>query len=107
MGPGLRREDANRYVSKMNEDSILYAPIERVPAAIFVTLPDGKRIQFAGPVTGGDVAAAIGSGLAKAAIAVRVDGRPRDLATVIDRDAAIAIITRESPEGLEILRHDA
>src|SRR5713101_4026001 len=107
MAPGLRREDANHYVSKMNEDSILYAPIERVPAPIFVTLPDGKRLQFAGPVTGGDVAAAIGSGLAKAAIAVRVDGRPRDLTTVVDRDAAIAIITRESPEGLEILRHDA
>ncbi len=51
MGPGLRREDANHYVSKMNEDSILYAPIERVPAPIFVTLPDGKRLQFTGPVT--------------------------------------------------------
>src|SRR5713101_6082728 len=107
MAPGLRREDANHYVSKMNKDSILYAPIERVPAPIFVTLPDGKRLQFAGPVTGGDVAAAIGPGLAKAAIAIRVDGRPRDLATVVDHDAAIAIITRDSPEGLDILRHDA
>src|SRR5712691_156901 len=107
MAPGLRREDANHYVSKMNEDSILYAPIERVPAPIFVTLPDGKRLQFTGPVTGGDAAAAIGPGLAKAAIAIRVDGRPRDLAAVIDHDAAIAIIIRDSPEGLEILRHDA
>src|SRR5712691_4705568 len=107
MAPGLRREDANHYVSKMNEDSILYAPIERVPAPIFVTLPDGKRLQFTRPVTGGDVAAAIGPGLAKAAIAIRVDGRPRALATMIDHDAATAIITRDSPEGLEILRHDA
>src|SRR5271155_3758827 len=76
-------------------------------APIVVTLPDGKRLEFAGPVSGAEIAAAVGPGLAKAAIAVRVDGRPRDLATVVDRDAAIAIITREMPEGIEILRHDA
>src|SRR5262249_18393579 len=51
--------------------------------------------------------AAIGPGLARAAIAVTLDGAPRDLATVIDRDAAVAIITRGQPEGLAILRHDA
>jgi len=107
MGPGLRREDAIIMYRKMNEDSIPYAPIERVLAPIFVTLPDGKRLEFSGPVTGCEIAAAIGPGLAKAAIAFRVDGRPRDLATVIDRDAAVAIITRDSAEGLEILRHDA
>jgi threonyl-tRNA synthetase len=77
------------------------------PVPVAVTLPDGKRLEFAGPVTGSEIAAAIGPGLAKAAIAVRIDGRPRDLATVVDRDAAVAIITREMPEGLEILRHDA
>jgi threonyl-tRNA synthetase len=77
------------------------------PAPIALTLPDGKRLDFAGPVTGAEIAAAIGPGLAKAAIAVRIDGRPRDLASVVDRDAAVAIITREMPEGLEILRHDA
>ena len=77
------------------------------PAPVGVTLPDGKRLEFAGPVTGAEIAAAVGPGLAKAAIAVRVDGRPRDLATVIERDAVVAIITREMPEGLEILRHDA
>jgi threonyl-tRNA synthetase len=77
------------------------------PAPIVVTLPDGKHREFSGPVSGAELANAIGPGLAKAAIAVRVDGRPRDLATVIDHDAAVAIITRETPEGLEILRHDA
>jgi threonyl-tRNA synthetase len=77
----------------------------QIPVA--VTLPDGKRLEFAGPVSGADLAAAIGPGLAKAAIALRVDGRPRDLAAVIDRDAAVAIITRDTPEGVEILRHDA
>src|SRR5258705_1903895 len=77
------------------------------PSPVAVTLPDGKRREFDGPVTGADIAAAIGPGLAKAAIALRVDSRLRDLATVIDHDAAIAIITRDTPEGLEILRHDA
>src|SRR5215813_9181018 len=77
------------------------------PAPVGVSLPDGRRLEFAGPVTGANIAGAIGPGLAKAAIAVRVDGRPRDLATVIDRDAAVAIITRESGDGLAILRHDA
>ena len=76
-------------------------------APIVVTLPDGKDREFSGPLTGAELAGAIGPGLAKAAIAIRVDGRPRDLATVIDHDAVVAIITRETPEGLEILRHDA
>ena len=77
------------------------------PAPIAVTLPDGKRREFAEPVSGAEIAASIGPGLAKAAIAIRVDGKPRDLAAVIDHDATIAIITRDAPEGLEILRHDA
>jgi threonyl-tRNA synthetase len=76
-------------------------------ASVVVTLPDGARREFGGPVTGADIAAAIGPGLAKAAIAARVDGRLRDLATPIGRDAAVAIITRDMPEGTEILRHDA
>ena len=76
-------------------------------APIVVTLPDGKHREFSGPVTGAELAGAIGPGLAKAAIALKLDGRLRDLATVIDHDAAVAIITRDTPEGLEILRHDA
>src|SRR4051812_18887276 len=77
----------------------------RRPVAI--TLPDGKSREFPGPVTGAEIAAAIGPGLAKAAIAIRIDGSARDLATVVDHDAAVAIITRDTPEGIEILRHDA
>ena len=77
------------------------------PASVTLTLPDGSRREFPEPVTGAELAAAIGPGLAKAAIAVKIDGRPRDLATVIDHDAAVAIITRDMPEGVEILRHDA
>jgi threonyl-tRNA synthetase len=74
---------------------------------VIVTLPDGKTREFPAPVTGAELAASIGPGLAKAAIALKLDGRARDLATVIDHDAGVAIITREQPDGLEILRHDA
>jgi threonyl-tRNA synthetase len=80
---------------------------ENSAAPVALTLPDGSRREFAGPVTGAALAAAIGPGLAKAAIAVNIDGTPRDLATPIDHDAAVAIITRDTPQGLEILRHDA
>jgi len=79
--------------------------ISRQP--VVVTLPDGKTREFPAPVTGAELAASIGPGLAKAAIALKLDGRPRDLETVIDHDARAAIITRDQPDGLEILRHDA
>ena len=77
------------------------------PNPLAVTLPDGRRLEFSGPVTGAEIAAAIGPSLAKAAIAIRLDGRRADLATVIDHDAVVAVVTRDMPEGLEILRHDA
>ena len=70
-------------------------------------LPDGSTRSFPEPVSGLAVAADIGSGLAKAAVAVRVDGELRDLSREINRDANIEIITRESEDGLELLRHDA
>src|SRR6516164_6530725 len=94
-------------MSAMSVDKVLHEPIDRDQAPVALTLPDGKRLEFAGSVSGAKVIAAIGPGLGKAAIAIRIDARVRDLATVIDHDAAVAIITREMPEGLEILRHDA
>ena len=81
-----------------------------VPASaspVAVTLPDGSVRTFAGPLSGAELAKSIGPGLAKAALAIKLDDAPRDLATVIDHDAKIAVITRTSPEALEILRHDA
>ena len=72
-----------------------------------ITLPDGSKREFAGAVDGARIAASIGPRLAQAAVAVRVDGVLKDLTTPIAADASIAIITRESPEGIEILRHDA
>src|SRR5437764_14322117 len=90
-----------------SQTDIAHSPPGRSGAPVTITLPDGSRREFPTAVTGAELAAAIGPGLAKAAVAVKIDGRPRDLATLIDHDAAVAIITREMPEGVEILRHDA
>src|ERR1041384_4804749 len=62
-----------------------------------ITLPDGKTKSFDRPVTGLEVAQSIGPGLAKAALAIKIDGETRDLSTVIDRDAKVALITNAKP----------
>ena len=72
-----------------------------------ITLPDGSDRQFDSAVSGADVAASIGAGLAKAAVAVRVDGALWDLNRLIDQDVQLEILTRDSDDGLELLRHDA
>ena len=71
-----------------------------------ITLPDGSVRQFDAPVTGTDVAAAIGPGLARAALAMKLDGRTVDLATTIRDDASVIFITRRDPDALEMIRHD-
>jgi threonyl-tRNA synthetase len=70
-----------------------------------ITLPDGSVKAFAGPVSVAEVAAAIGPGLAKAALAGRLDGRLVDTSHRIDRDASLAIVTDKDAAGLEVLRH--
>jgi threonyl-tRNA synthetase len=72
-----------------------------------ITLPDGSSRQFDGPVTGTQVATAIGPGLAKAALAMKVDGRLMDLAREIDHDASVIFVTRRDADALELIRHDA
>ena len=72
---------------------------------INITLPDGSQKSFDSPVTLRDVAAAIGPGLAKAAIAGKLDGRTLDLGRSIEHDGHLQIITEKSPEALEIIRH--
>ncbi len=72
---------------------------------VAITLPDGSKREFDAPVTVADIAASIGAGLAKAALAGKVDGKLVDLSHVVDADAAVSIITGKDPEGLEILRH--
>ncbi|MDR3449263.1 MAG: threonine--tRNA ligase [Alphaproteobacteria bacterium] len=71
-----------------------------------LTLPDGNVKEFSGPVTGLDLAASIGAGLAKAALAVKWNGEMRDLMRLIEEDGKVEIITRKSPEALELIRHD-
>ncbi len=70
-----------------------------------ITLPDGQRRSFDQPVTVAEVAAAIGPGLARAALAGRVDGRLVDTSYRLERDAAVAIVTDKDPDGLEVIRH--
>src|SRR3954465_5476138 len=77
------------------------------PAMIAVTLPDGKTLTLPKGATGADIAAAIGPGLAKAALILTVDGQEYDLFRPIEADAKIRIITKKDPEALELIRHDA
>ena len=72
-----------------------------------ITLPDGSKRDFDRPVSVQDVAADIGPGLANAALAGRIDGKLVDTSFVIDRDSALAIVTRKDEDALELLRHDA
>src|SRR4030081_3815857 len=70
-----------------------------------VKLPDGSIRQFDQPVSVAEVAAAIGPGLAKAALGGKVDGALVDTSYVIDRDSELAIVTDKDPEGLDLIRH--
>jgi len=70
-----------------------------------IRLPDGSVRQFDQPASVAQIAASIGPGLAKAALAGKVDGKLVDTSYVVDRDASLAIVTDRDPEGLEVLRH--
>ncbi|MHB8494647.1 MAG: threonine--tRNA ligase [Casimicrobiaceae bacterium] len=70
-----------------------------------IRLPDGAVKHFDSPVTVAGLAASIGTGLAKAALAGRVDGKLVDTSFLIDRDAQVSIVTERDPEGLEVIRH--
>jgi len=70
-----------------------------------ITLPDGSQRTYSEPVSIEKVAADIGPGLAKAALAGKVDGKLVDTSYLIDRDARLAIVTDRDPEGLEVIRH--
>ncbi|MDO4436063.1 MAG: threonine--tRNA ligase [Cardiobacteriaceae bacterium] len=70
-----------------------------------ITLPDGSIRQYPNPVTGAEIAQSIGAGLAKSAIAIKVNGQDKDLSDKITQDARIAIITAKDEEGIHIIRH--
>ena len=70
-----------------------------------ITLPDGSLREFAAPVTVAEVAASIGAGLAKAALAGKVDGKLVDTSHTIQANAQLAIVTAKDADGLEVIRH--
>jgi threonyl-tRNA synthetase len=70
-----------------------------------IRLPDGSQKSFPGPITAAEVAQSIGAGLARAALAAKVDGKLVDLSYRIDSDADLAIVTERDAEGVDILRH--
>lgn len=75
--------------------------------SIVITFPDGKTRDYTAGVTGLEVAESIAKSLAKAAVAVKIDGVLSDLSLPITQSASLAIVKREDPEGLELIRHDA
>jgi len=75
--------------------------------SIQITFPDGNIKSFDAPPTGLAIATGISPGLAKKAVVVKVNGELWDLTRPIDRDAALEIVTRDKPEALEVIRHDA
>jgi threonyl-tRNA synthetase len=81
--------------------------VEAATQKITVTLPDGTPLELPENATGADAAAAIGPGLAKAALAIKVDGELRDLSAPLPDGAEIAILTDRDPDALELIRHDA
>lgn len=72
---------------------------------VSIKLPDSSVLSFDGQTSGAQIAAKIGAGLAKAALAVKVNGKMTDLTTPITEDAQVDIVTAKSPEGLEVIRH--
>src|SRR5690554_6200386 len=75
--------------------------------ALRLTLPDGSVREMPPGSTGYDLAKQIGPGLAKAALAIKVDGELRDLNRPIERDATVSIVTERDPDALPLLRHSA
>ena len=74
---------------------------------IQITLPDNSKRDYAEPVTVAEVAASIGTGLAKAALGGKVDGKLVDTSFIINQDSAVAIVTAKDADGLELIRHSA
>ena len=72
---------------------------------ITITLPDNSTKSFDAPPSVRDVAASIGAGLAKAALAGKIDGKLVDLSRTVDHDARVEIVTEKSPEALDVIRH--
>jgi threonyl-tRNA synthetase len=85
--------------------ALFFGAQRRFITMIHITLPDGSQREFPGPVTVSEVAASIGAGLAKAALAGKIYGKVVDTSHSIDHDVALSIITAKDADGLEVIRH--
>ena len=74
-------------------------------SSITITLPDNSTREYTAGVTGREIAESIGAGLAKAALAVTVDGKQQDLSEPIQHNAQLSILTAKDPQGLDVMRH--
>ena len=72
---------------------------------LHITLPDGSQREYPGPVTVADVAASIGTGLAKAALAGKIGDKVVDTSYLITQDSPLSIVTAKDADGLEVIRH--
>jgi threonyl-tRNA synthetase len=92
-------------IIQFNPTHVGHARADAENTMVTVSLPDGSKRQFEAPLSVAQVAASIGAGLAKAALAGKVDGKVVDTSFVIDHDAELAIITDKDAEGLDVIRH--
>ncbi len=95
------------YVSRVHREGVklaFYRDLNNIHM-VQITLPDGSQREFPGPVSVAEVAASIGAGLAKAALAGKVDGKVVDTSYTMSSNASLAIITAKDAEGLEVIRH--
>ena len=104
--------NARSQAASINRVGLQFAPVRHRRILFFrkenmpvITLPDGSQRSFAQPVTVANVALSIGAGLARAALAGKVNGQLVDTSHLIEKDAALAIITDKDAEGVEIIRH--
>jgi threonyl-tRNA synthetase len=86
-------------------DRTFFCPAKEAGTMVNITLPDGSKKSFDGPVTVAEVAQSIGAGLARAALAGRVNGKLVDVSHRIDADADVAIVTDRDKDGLDLIRH--
>jgi threonyl-tRNA synthetase len=101
----VRRSFSLQFIKARHVPRFFVGAFSRFITMIHITLPDGSLREFPGPVTVGDVAASIGAGLAKAALAGKIDGKVVDTSHRIDHDVALSIVTAKDADGLEVIRH--
>jgi threonyl-tRNA synthetase len=101
----VRRPFSLQFIKARHVPRFFVGAFFRFITMIHITLPDGSQREFPGPVTVGDVAASIGAGLAKAALAGKIDGKVVDTSHRIDHDVALSIVTAKDADGLEVIRH--